>query len=99
MSDYYDKEMLHIEKERNRLLERISDRLDDITKELKESRRLFMEVPFNRLLVPILETDRKNVRTSWGVVRKEPFKRKSTDKAAGDVVIPAPERVDIDKGV
>ena len=59
MSDYYDKEMLHVEKERNRLLERIADKLDYIRDEMATTRTMLKSVPLNRLLVPVVD-DAKN---------------------------------------
>ena len=82
MSDWYDKEALHLEKERNRLLERIADKLDGIRDEMATTRTMLKSVPVNKLLVPMVDDgNSKNINSAFVV---KPVKTYKTIEEAAD---------------
>jgi hypothetical protein len=66
-SEYIDDRLLKLEKERNRLLERLIDKLGDIQSELVKTRRA---LPLDRMIIPVLrngDSDDASMSAVWGV--------------------------------
>ena len=81
MHDYYN-DILRVEKERNRLLERIADKLDHIRDEMATTRAMLQSVPVNKLLIPMVDDgNSKNVNSAFVV---KPVKTYKTIEEAAD---------------